>query len=64
MKQKVENVSLGLDSDKESFSSGKLGFQVLWRKRNVGRRIKAFVEELEQMITRIKAARLRLKLLT
>jgi hypothetical protein len=37
LKQDVENVSLVLDSDKESFSSGKLGFpQVLWRKRNVG----------------------------
>ncbi|KAJ7014961.1 hypothetical protein NC653_004300 [Populus alba x Populus x berolinensis] len=41
---KVENVSLGLDSDKESFSSGKLGFpQVLWRKRNVGRRLLVLV---------------------
>ncbi|KAG6790617.1 hypothetical protein POTOM_006775 [Populus tomentosa] len=36
----VENVSLVLDSDKESFSSGKLGFpQHLWRKGNVGRRL-------------------------
>jgi hypothetical protein len=32
LKQKVENVSLILDSAEESFSSGKLGFpQVLWR---------------------------------
>ncbi|KAH8518401.1 hypothetical protein H0E87_000302 [Populus deltoides] len=37
LKQKVENVSLILDSAKESFSSGKLGFpQVSWRKTNVG----------------------------
>ncbi|KAG6793989.1 hypothetical protein POTOM_003216 [Populus tomentosa] len=35
LKQKVENVSLNLDSAKESFSSGKLGFpQVSWRKTN------------------------------
>lgn len=44
LKQKVENVSLVLDSDKESFSSGKLGFpQLLWRKRNVGRRLLVLV---------------------